>query len=129
VISKSVRTKNNHGKTPHQVAKSEYIRRLIQAFDDGRLPLFRHPRVISPCGSQRRMTDFIYHRTVSSCSIIGDGKPFMKTLSFKTFSNNAQEGHAMSGNQASEDEFGIIDVFTPRSSEHQNVKRLSSSRS
>lgn len=131
LILKTVRTKNHRGKTPYQVAKNECIRRLIQAFDDGRLPLFRHPRTLAGAavsGSHRRMTDFTQQRRPSSRVLDPKGATVARTHSLKNMlSSNASNGHE--SYHAPEDEFGIIDVFTPRAAEPHHMRRSSSSRS
>lgn len=115
VILKAVRTKNHRGKTPHQVANNACIRRLIQAFDDGRLPLFRRPRAVAVPAGHRRMTDVPPHKNSTSRALLGDLKGSMvRTHSSKNFASPV-DAHRSGEHTAPEVEFGIVDVFTPRS--------------
>ncbi|DAZ96208.1 TPA: hypothetical protein N0F65_012570 [Lagenidium giganteum] len=110
VIMKSVRARNNRNRTPKQVTKSECIRRLIQAFDDGKLPLFQ-PVKPSQHASNRRQTE-LPRRNSHRQADPRPGKSFSVVKSGAALLHSSEAPLTIMA--ANEDEFGVINVVTSR---------------
>lgn len=109
---KALRTRNHRGRTPIQIAKSECVRQLLQAFEEGRtvfVPRLRSGSIYD-LHAGRRMTEAPMRPLSFHLST-----PVHKTMSTKQLSIKGKtSGFWDDDSDIDEDEFGVINIISSR---------------